>query len=54
MTSHSPGPIEAKAATHAAMFYFRKPSTMDELTELGAVVRNVLTPGDRGSVDRRH
>jgi DNA-binding response OmpR family regulator len=42
MTSHSSSWIEDKAAKQAAMFYFRKPSTLDELSELGSVVRNVL------------
>ena len=48
MTSQSSSRIEAKAAKHAAMSYFRKPSTLDELSELGLVVRNVLDTQHRG------
>jgi len=48
MTSQSSSWSEAKATKHAAMFYFQKPSAMDELTELGAVVRNVLALQNRG------
>jgi DNA-binding response OmpR family regulator len=48
MTSQTSSWIEAKATKHAALFYFQKPSTMDELTELGAVVRKVLESRDRG------
>ena len=42
MTSQSSSSLEAEATKHAALFYFRKPSTLDELSELGLVVRNVL------------
>jgi CheY-like chemotaxis protein len=48
MTSYPSSWIEAKAAKHAAVFYYQKPSTMDELKELGAVVRNVLDSRDHG------
>jgi DNA-binding response OmpR family regulator len=48
MTSISSSGIEAKATKHAALFYCQKPSTLAELTELGAVVRNVLNSQDRG------
>jgi DNA-binding response OmpR family regulator len=47
MTSYPSSWIEAKAVKHAAMFYFRKPSTLDELSELGSMVRDVLAQ-DRG------
>ena len=47
MTSYPSNLIEANATKHAAMFYFRKPSTLDELSELGSMVRNVLAE-DRG------
>ncbi|MGZ3709529.1 MAG: response regulator [Bdellovibrionota bacterium] len=44
LTAHSSTSTEAKATKNAALFYFRKPSTLDELSELGAMVRNVLDP----------
>jgi DNA-binding response OmpR family regulator len=46
MTSLSPKWIETKAVKNAAMFYFRKPSTVDELSELGCMVRDVLARQD--------
>jgi|SRR5579862_8849377 len=48
MTSYPSSWVEAKAAKHAAMFYFRKPSTLEELSELGSMVQNVLRLQDRG------
>jgi len=48
MTSHSSSWIEAKTTKRAGLFYFRKPSTLDELSELGLMVRNVLTSRDQG------
>jgi chemotaxis family two-component system response regulator Rcp1 len=48
MTSYSSSQIEETAAKHAAMFYFRKPSTLEELSEFGSMVRNVLAGHDRG------
>ncbi len=39
---------------NAAMFYCRKPSTHEELSELGAVVRNVLDSKIAEGVKRRH
>jgi CheY-like chemotaxis protein len=48
MTSYPSNSIEANATKHAAMFYFRKPSTLEELSELGSMVRNVLATQDRG------
>ena len=42
MTSVDSTRIEAKAARHAALFFFRKTSTLDEFLELGAVVRAIL------------
>jgi CheY-like chemotaxis protein len=42
MTASSSSRIEETAAKHAAMFYFRKPSTLEELSELGSMVRDVL------------
>ena len=48
MTSYSSGGIEAKATKHAAMSYVHKPSTIEELSELGLVVRNVLNRQQRG------
>lgn len=47
MTAHSSTPMEAKASRHAAISYFRKPSTLEELSELGLVARNVLDSWDR-------
>jgi CheY-like chemotaxis protein len=45
MAAYSAGWAEKKA-TEDAVFYFPKPSTLDELMKLGAVVRNMLTsPG---------
>jgi DNA-binding response OmpR family regulator len=49
MTAHSSARMEAQATKNAAMFYFHKPSTIDELSELGVVVRNVLHSQDRGA-----
>ena len=48
MTSYPSSWIEAKAAKHAAMFYFRKPSTLEELSELGSMVRDVLSHDSGG------
>jgi CheY-like chemotaxis protein len=48
MTSYRSSGIEAKAAKHAALFHFCKPSTLDELSELGSMVRNVLDARERG------
>jgi DNA-binding response OmpR family regulator len=47
MTAHASTRTEAQATKHAAMFYFRKPSTLNELSELGSMVRDVLAQ-DRG------
>lgn len=47
MTAHASPRLEAQATKHAAMFYFRKPSTLNELSELGFMVRDVLAQ-DRG------
>lgn len=48
MTAQVSTSMEAMAAKNAALFYFRKPSTLDELSELGAMVRNVLSSKRRG------
>jgi|SRR5579872_4566610 len=48
MTADSSTRLEAQATKNAAMFFFRKPSTLKELSELGAVVRNVLDSRVRG------
>jgi CheY-like chemotaxis protein len=32
-----------RAQKHAAMFYFRKPSRLDEFIQLGIIVRDILT-----------
>jgi DNA-binding response OmpR family regulator len=42
MTAQSSIRTEAQAMKNAALFYLRKPSTLDELSQFGAVVRNVL------------
>ena len=47
MTAQASSQIQEKAAKQAALYYFRKPSTVDELTELGSMVRDVLAQ-DRG------
>jgi CheY-like chemotaxis protein len=48
MTSYASSGIEAKAISHAPVSYFRKPSTLEELSELGLVVRDVLHSLDHG------
>jgi CheY-like chemotaxis protein len=42
MTAHSIADIKKHAIKNAALFYCRKPSTVDELSQLGLVVRDVL------------
>jgi CheY-like chemotaxis protein len=44
MTAESTTLREEQAMKNRAMFYLRKPSTLEELSQLGAVVRNVLNP----------
>lgn len=38
--------VAVQAASYAALFYFRKPSTLDEFLTLGSVVQHILTPQD--------
>jgi|SRR5581483_4444983 len=48
MTSSSAPEDEERAQKHAALFYFRKPSRLDEFIHLGVIVRDILarkTPG---------
>jgi CheY-like chemotaxis protein len=42
MTGSDSRAIEEKAVRHAALFYFRKPSSLVEYMELGSIVRRVL------------
>lgn len=42
MTGAHSTSIEEKAMKHAALSYFRKPSTLDGFLELGAIVRDIL------------
>jgi CheY-like chemotaxis protein len=44
MTAQSTALREEQAMKNAALFCLRKPSTLEELSQLGAVVRNVLKP----------
>jgi CheY-like chemotaxis protein len=53
MTSLSSPAFEQKAGKDAAMLCFPKPSTVDELLELGLVVRNVLDCQGRGALKSR-
>jgi len=41
-SSNSPADYD-RAQKHAAMFYFRKPSRLDEFIQLGIIVRDILT-----------
>jgi len=43
MTAHLSTWMEENATNNAALFCFRKPSTLEELMELSSVVRNMLT-----------
>lgn len=43
MTSSDAPADHARAQKHAALFYFRKPSRLDEFTQLGIIVRDILT-----------
>ena len=62
MTSSDAPADHDRAQKHAAMFYFRKPSRLDEFIQLGVIVRDILTrkkdpgspcsPGWRGRVTR--
>ncbi|HLG98635.1 MAG TPA: response regulator [Bryobacteraceae bacterium] len=48
MTSSLAPEDQARAQKHAALFYFRKPSRLDEFVQLGVIVRDILlrkTPG---------
>jgi len=42
MTSSDSPADHARAQKHAALYYFRKPSCLDEFTQLGIIVRNIL------------
>ena len=43
MTSSDAPADHDRAQKHAAMFYFRKPSRLDEFIQLGIIVRDILT-----------
>jgi len=43
MTSSGAPEDKDRAQKHAALFYFQKPSRLDEFIQLGAIVRDVLT-----------
>jgi len=43
MTSSDAPQDHESAEKHAAMFYFRKPSRLEEFMQLGAIVRDILT-----------
>lgn len=43
MTSSDSPADHDQAQKHAAMFYFRKPSRLDEFIQLGIIVRDILT-----------
>jgi two-component system, chemotaxis family, response regulator Rcp1 len=43
MTSSDAPQDQARAQKHAAMFYFRKPSRLEEFIQLGAIVSDILT-----------
>ena len=43
MTSSDAPQDHDKAQKHAAMFYFRKPSRLEEFIQLGVIVREILT-----------
>ena len=42
MTSSDSPADHARAQKHAAHYYFRKPSCLDEFTQLGVIVRDIL------------
>lgn len=43
MTSSAAPEDRDRAQKHAALFYFRKPSRLDEFIQLGVIVRDILT-----------
>lgn len=43
MTSSDAPADHERALKHAALFYFRKPSRLDEFVQLGVIVRDILT-----------
>jgi CheY-like chemotaxis protein len=43
MTSSDKPADHDRAQKHAAMFYFRKPSRLDEFIQLGVIIRDILT-----------
>jgi CheY-like chemotaxis protein len=43
MTSSDAPADHDRAQNHAALFYFRKPSSLDEFMQLGVIVRDILT-----------
>jgi chemotaxis family two-component system response regulator Rcp1 len=47
MTASDAPRHHALAQKHAAMHYFRKPSNLAEYMQLGLIVRDLLTPGQR-------
>ena len=42
MTSSAAPEDQARAQKHAALFYFQKPSRLDEFIQLGVIVRDIL------------
>jgi len=51
MTSSDAPADHERAQRHAALFYFRKPSRLDEFTQLGVIVRDILTAKKAWAVD---
>ena len=51
MTSFAAPEDRDRAQKHAALFYFRKPSGLDEFIQLGAIVRNILIGNKRLSTE---
>ncbi len=49
MTSSASPQVRAQAERHAALHYFKKPSTLEEFMELGGIVRDILTSRSPGS-----
>lgn len=53
MTSSDAPEDQDRAEKHAALFYFRKPSRLQEFIQLGAIVRDILTRTAVGGHARR-
>jgi len=47
MTSSAAPEDRDRAQKHAAVYYFRKPSCLDEFLQIGAIVRDILTRNTR-------